>query len=412
MHAGLSRGYGDLLKPVAFRGDLIFAPSEGQNVRFALPEPFEPLAAEEATRELARRYLTRYGPATREELAKWFGAPVARRARALDQGARRRGGRDRVRLGAARRRGRDRAARRRPASSGCCPRSTSTSSPRPRDDRATSAPERIYRPGGWFSPVLLVDGVMAGVWRREGDAVTIEPFAPVGAAVRAAAEAEAARLPGAPAVIWRANLRATPPLVTISASYGAGGSQIGPALAQRLGVEFLDRAIPTRVADRLQVPLDDALAHDESLGDAIGRLVSSFALLPELAGAMVQAGVLAGEDYRRETERLIREHAEGGAVILGRAGAVILRDASATRCTCASTDRRERRVAQGDGARGPRAAADAERLRKSGDRAREAYVRHFYGCDARDPSLYHLVIDSTALLEDDRGRDHRGRRER
>ena len=41
---------------------------------------------------------------------------------------------------------------------------------------------------------------------------------------------------------------------------------------------------------------------------------------------MVQAGYLAGEDYRRETERLIKEHTDGGAVILGRAGAVILRD--------------------------------------------------------------------------------------
>jgi len=121
-------------------------------------------------------------------------------------------------------------------------------------------------------------------------------------------------------------VRATPPLVTISAAYGAGGSRIGPAVAQRLGVEFLDRAIPTRVAERLRVPIDDALAHDESLGDAIGRLVSTFALLPELAGAMAQAGYLAGEDYRRETERLIKEHADGGAVILGRAAAVILRD--------------------------------------------------------------------------------------
>src|SRR3954454_10205035 len=123
-----------------------------------------------------------------------------------------------------------------------------------------------------------------------------------------------------------ATLRGTPPLVTLSASYGAGGSQVGPALAERLGVDFLDRAIPTRVAQRLAVSLDDALAHDESLGDAIGRLASSFALLPELAGAMVQAGVLAGEDYRRETEALIREHRAGGAVVLGRAGAVILRD--------------------------------------------------------------------------------------
>jgi cytidylate kinase len=193
----------------------------------------------------------------------------------------------------------------------------------------------------------------------------------------------------------RANLRGTPPLVTISASYGAGGSQIGPAVAERLGVEFLDRAIPTRVADRLQVPLDDALAHDESLGDAIGRLVSTFALLPELAGAMVQAGYLAGEDYRRETERLIKEHADGGAVILGRAGAVILRDhpdALHVRLDGPA----DRRIAQAIEVEGL-TPEDAERLRKSGDRAREAYVRHFYGCDAKDPSLYHLVIDSTAL---------------
>src|SRR3954469_3107439 len=118
----------------------------------------------------------------------------------------------------------------------------------------------------------------------------------------------------------------TPALVTISAAFGAGGSRVAPAVAERLGVELLDRAIPTRVAERLSVPLDDALAHDEALGDAIGRLASSFALLPELAGALVQAGVLAGEDYRRETERIILEHRAGGAVILGRAGAMILRD--------------------------------------------------------------------------------------
>ena len=34
------------------------------------------------------------------------------------------------------------------------------------------------------------------------------------------------------------------------------------------------------------------------------------------------------------------------------------------------------------------------------DRAREAYVQQFYGVDARDAALYHLVIDSTALALD------------
>jgi len=188
------------------------------------------------------------------------------------------------------------------------------------------------------------------------------------------------------------------PLVTISAAYGAGGSRIGPALAHKLGVEFLDRAIPTSVADRLHVPLDNALAHDESLGDAVGRLASAFALLPELAGAAAQAGFYAGEDYRRETEKLIREHSQGGAVILGRAAAVILRkrpDALHVRLDGPP----ERRVAQAMEIE-QLGREDAERLRKDGDRAREAYVRHFYGCDARDPSLYHLVIDSTRLAEE------------
>jgi cytidylate kinase len=113
---------------------------------------------------------------------------------------------------------------------------------------------------------------------------------------------------------------------------------------------------------------------------------------------MVQAGVLAGEDYRRETEILIREHTEGGAVILGRAAAVILRD-----CEHAlhvrldgPPERRVQRAMELEGL----SREDAERLRRDGDRAREAYVRHFYNCDARDPALYHLVIDATALPTD------------
>jgi hypothetical protein len=57
---------------------------------------------------------------------------------------------------------------------------------------------RIYRPQGWLSPVLLVDGRMDGVWRQETRGrrllVTIEPFVEPPARVRHAAEAEAERL--------------------------------------------------------------------------------------------------------------------------------------------------------------------------------------------------------------------------
>jgi hypothetical protein len=57
---------------------------------------------------------------------------------------------------------------------------------------------RVYRPQGWLSPVLLVDGRIEGVWRheRKGGRVTVvvEPFGDVAEHVRAGAEAQAQRL--------------------------------------------------------------------------------------------------------------------------------------------------------------------------------------------------------------------------
>jgi len=55
-------------------------------------------------------------------------------------------------------------------------------------------------------------------------------------------------------------------LIALSAAYGAGGSIIGPSLAERLEVPCLDRAIPLAVADLLEVSYDDAAAHDEKVG--------------------------------------------------------------------------------------------------------------------------------------------------
>ena len=39
-----------------------------------------------------------------------------------------------------------------------------------------------------------------------------------------------------------------PAVVTLASLYGAGGSVVGPRVAERLGVPFLDRAIPEVVA--------------------------------------------------------------------------------------------------------------------------------------------------------------------
>jgi hypothetical protein len=58
--------------------------------------------------------------------------------------------------------------------------------------------DRVYRPQGWLSPVLLVNGRMEGVWRHEVKGrhvdVSIEPFTSVPTWAAKAAEAEAERL--------------------------------------------------------------------------------------------------------------------------------------------------------------------------------------------------------------------------
>jgi len=57
---------------------------------------------------------------------------------------------------------------------------------------------RVYRPQGWISPVLLVNGRMEGTWRHEIKGsrvqVAVEPFVKTAVWVRRAAGQEAERL--------------------------------------------------------------------------------------------------------------------------------------------------------------------------------------------------------------------------
>ncbi len=201
--------WGTILKPAAFTGRLCFAPSVGQRVRFTHPGTWLAAAspeidAEAAVRDIARRYLAAYGPATYRDLARWWGGggvvaarkwiallgeeasqvtvdgapawmlskharklrdlPAARSVRLLP-------GFDQYVVGA----------------------SHHAANLLPGDLRG-----RVYRPQGWISPVLLVNGFMHGVWRHELKGsrveVNIDPFVKPPAWVRRAAAEEAERL--------------------------------------------------------------------------------------------------------------------------------------------------------------------------------------------------------------------------
>jgi cytidylate kinase len=192
------------------------------------------------------------------------------------------------------------------------------------------------------------------------------------------------------------------PGVTISSGFGAGGSVVAPAVAKQLGFPLLDRAISSRVAAHLRVSLQEAEegAPQRSLMDRF------FGVLAPLAGGALGAGTDAAPpnaepppdeaaDFRAHSEAIMRTALDGGAVILGRAGAAAFRNApnvlrvrlfgpAAARIVQAG------RIEQVD-------EKTARRLLPEVDEARAHYVRRLYGADVDDPALYHLQLDSTVL---------------
>jgi hypothetical protein len=244
--AQLRESWGALLKYAAALGLLVFAGNEGQNVRFTHPAAWldgatgasgAAVAArgsgagatggagrtgrvDPAVLDAARGWLAAGGPMTREELARWWGVPPADGRRMLTA------------LG-------DEVVPVALAGDGAtywmlASELEATRAADPLDgvvrllpgfDQWTIAatkqthavlpsPElagRVYRPQGWITPVLFVDGRIAGVWRHERRgatlAVTVEPFGGrLPRAVRAAVADEvdhlAAFLGREPALAW------------------------------------------------------------------------------------------------------------------------------------------------------------------------------------------------------------------
>ena len=191
---------------------------------------------------------------------------------------------------------------------------------------------------------------------------------------------------------------APPPVVTIAALYGAGGTVVGPRVAERLGVPYLDREIPEAVAKRMGLSEQAVADVDEEERSGVQRLVSSLGRAATISGA-----VGGSSEHLDVQERTIRGHIEeqlakaavSGGVALGRGGMVVLRSvpqALHVHLGGPAEARIQQRMAL-DGIDH----ATARRRRELIDRTRMRYVRSAYGVDGEDPSLYHLMLDSTVI---------------
>ncbi|HEX6541763.1 MAG TPA: cytidylate kinase-like family protein [Ktedonobacterales bacterium] len=189
------------------------------------------------------------------------------------------------------------------------------------------------------------------------------------------------------------------PVVTIAGRYGAGGHIIGPRVAERLGVQFLDRAIPDAIARQMGIPESAVESEDEHPQSRMSRMLGALAQAP-LPTSGESAGQLRMDDraMQSQIEDFLAKAAAAGGVILGRGGAVVLASVPSALHVFLQgpRDARVKRVMD-------REHVDrqtAEHRVDANDRARREYVHQRYGVEGDDPGLYHLVIDGCAFEVD------------
>jgi cytidylate kinase len=182
----------------------------------------------------------------------------------------------------------------------------------------------------------------------------------------------------------------------VSAAYGAGGSVVAPALADRLGLPFLQRVTTSEGHIAEPGPCDEQLSEEEVKVTPVHRLLAHFTqAMPAGPTQSPPSTHHQDEHLRGRGEAGIhRLLAGGGGVILGRGAAVVLgKDCGFHVRLDGPADRR---AVQGAAIEGISDEQARERL-GAADKARTAYVRRLYRCDPADASLYHLVLDSTAM---------------
>jgi len=183
-------------------------------------------------------------------------------------------------------------------------------------------------------------------------------------------------------------------VVTVAREYGSGGGIIARAVAEKLRWNLLDRALIRAVARTAQVDTDTAERCDEHVEPWWQRFhragVWSAAIMAGIAPIDAQffdAATMAA--LARQV--MLKAAARGDCVIVGRGAQCALQgreDVLHVFIGAPWADRVGRVRA------GAQSSQDAEELIRVTDHERASYIRNYYGCDWKNPHLYHMMIGS------------------
>jgi cytidylate kinase len=203
--------------------------------------------------------------------------------------------------------------------------------------------------------------------------------------------------------------------ITISREYGSRGAAIGARVAERLGWRYVDDDLIFLVAYRAGIPAESVRAYDQEVFSRLRTLAHDCVAMLEAPGPPVLGQTVGRPDeiemplelrrfYSSRYLRLVQQvilalAASGRVVIMGRGAQVLLHGLPWILHvrTVAPRPVRVGRVAEDEAL----ASGEAARRIRRRDHAVARYLRHFYGVDWEDPLLYHLILNTGALTEEE-----------
>jgi cytidylate kinase len=187
-------------------------------------------------------------------------------------------------------------------------------------------------------------------------------------------------------------------VITISRELGSEGDRIVEILCERLGYCRVDKAMLAQIAKQAGVNVEAVLEKEKSVAQK-PRLISDqmTSLYGRAPGAFGHGGGLDDQTFARIVTETMEQFArQGNAIIVGRGGAMVLRDwPTALHVHLhASSEVRTERLMKRFGI----SELEAKRRIAASDEQKRLYFRNMHGnANWKDLKHYHLAINTTHL---------------
>jgi cytidylate kinase len=196
------------------------------------------------------------------------------------------------------------------------------------------------------------------------------------------------------------------PVITIRGQMGSGAPEIGKMLADRLGIDYVDREIISDVAKRIKWSKEGVADKESPPGTLLGRIAEALGKAYPMGngygGASLPVYEIGLDDtrYLVGLESVIKDLASNNAVVIrGRGSQFILKDSSnAVHVLVVAPEAlRVKRIVSEFGLDEP----EAKKQMLRSDHSHHEFIKRYFEKDLENPVNYDIVLNTEKITFED-----------